>query len=93
MALTFLVNGFVRGTLPYTSVSSILVLLDSLDPRPSVIVDRTISPCHEDGSIYVTLWDSHGIIYQFVFTSSYMQYGETFIKEVDDVIYYFNPSL
>lgn len=93
MALTFLVNGFAKCTLPYASVSSILVLLNSLEPRPSEIVDRTISPCHEDGSIYITLWDTHGIIYQFVLTSSYAQYGETFIKEVDDIIYYFNPSL
>lgn len=93
MALTFLVNGFVRCILPYTTVSSILVLLNSLEPRPSEIVDRTISPCYEDGSVYVTLWDTHGIIYQFVFASSYAQYSETFIKEVDDIIDYFNPSL
>lgn len=93
MTLTFLLNGFVKKTVYNASIDSISSVLNDLDCTPAEIKDRTISPCHEDGAIYVTLWDTHGIIYQFIFYSSSGQYNAEFINKIDDIIRHFNSSL
>lgn len=93
MTLTFLLNGCVNRTIYNADVSSIASILDSVDFTPSEIKDRTVSPCYEDGAIYVTLWDSHSIVYQFILYASYSQYNAEFIAKIDDIIRHFNSSL
>lgn len=93
MTLTFLVNGFVKSTVYNASIASVANILSDVEFHTSDIKDRTISPCYEDGAIYVTLFDSQGVFYQFIFYGAYTQYGSDFIRQIDDVIYYFNSSL
>ena len=93
MTLTFLLNGYVNRTIYNADINSIASVLDNVDYTPSEIKDRTVSPCYEDGAIYVTLWDSHSIAYQFILYNSYIQYNAEFIAKIDDIIRHFNSSL